>query len=289
MVRPINIAQAYHITQNHCEAWLLQSLMYWQSKATISWENKKWVVRTAREFVEEHGFPFNTETIGKSLRALGAKGLIEKRVAPHPVKPGILRATWIRISDEISSQIVPIEEIFQYQSKPAIHISEETSAENSEEKSTEFHHGSSAPVGLPDLGLKKTSSGGVGAKTNKNNKNENAKISAMDLYEHFRKCQIESKHVPMPMPETMTNKSFHKCRTLLSRFKSYAVYEPSQIRHIIRFAVGQWTSSKAHTCRLEDLADELGGVLSEYACWMDKKEITETELAAISAEDLTFD
>ena len=31
----INIAQAYHITQNQCEAWILQSLFYWQTKAGL--------------------------------------------------------------------------------------------------------------------------------------------------------------------------------------------------------------------------------------------------------------
>ena len=289
MVKSINIAQAYHITQNHCEAWLLQSLIYWQSKATISWKNKKWVVRTAREFVEEHGFPFNTETIGKGLRALKEKGLIEKRVGPHPVKPGILRATWVRISDEISAQIVPIEDIFRSQSKPDIHISEETSAETSEEKSTESHHGSSAPVGFPDSGIQKTSSGGEGAETNKKNKNVNAKLSAKDLYEHFRKCQIEAKHVPIPLPDEMTNKSFHKCRTLLSRFKSYGVYEPAQVRDITRYAVHCWASSKANTCRLEDLADELGNVLVEYNDWINTMIGTSCQIETMSPDELKID
>ena len=291
MPNPINIAQAYHITENHCEAWLLQSLTYWQPKATIVWKHKKWVVRTAREFVEEHGFPFNTETIGKGLRALRSKRLIETRIAPHPVKPAILRATWIRISDETYSQIIPIETIFQSRSKLANHISEESSEKTSEEESTECHYGSSAPVHSSSSNSQESSVGGMGieATAKENNKNENAELCAKKLYFLFRDCQIETKHVYVPMPEKMSAKSFQKSKTLLSKFKKYSIYEPSQIRDIIRFAVGQWTSNKADTCRLEDLADELGDVLSQYACWIDKKKITETKYTPISAEELTFD
>lgn len=133
----INIAQAFAITKNHTEAWVLQHMSFWQPKAKVQFKKRKWVVRTASEFVSDHGFPFNPETIRRAIRSLETKGLLEIRRAPHPIRPGVLRATWLRLTPKVEHTLVPIEDINKSPVDVGNHISEENSEEASEELSAE--------------------------------------------------------------------------------------------------------------------------------------------------------
>lgn len=112
-------------------------MSYWQPKATVQFGKRKWVVRTAGEFVSDHGFPYNPETIRLAIRNLETKGLLEVRRAPHPIRPGVLRATWLRLTPKVEHELVPIEDINKSPADMGNHITEENSEETSEEISAE--------------------------------------------------------------------------------------------------------------------------------------------------------
>lgn len=95
----LTLEDAYVVTKNRPEAWLLRHLVFWQPKAQVKKDGKKWVVRTIKELIEEWNCLWGDRTIKKALASLIRKGFIERVHSYHPFKSGIMHACWLRILD----------------------------------------------------------------------------------------------------------------------------------------------------------------------------------------------
>ncbi len=283
----INIAQAYAITKNHPEAWVLLHMSYWQPKATVQFGKHKWVVRTASEFVSDHGFPFNAETIRLAIRRLETKGLLEIRRAPHPIRAGVLRATWLRLSPKVEHELVPIEDINKSPADMGNHITEE----NSEESIATCKTSCMKTVSTIEEDYS------IEGKNVKNEKYE--KLRPKILYAFIRECQIKSKDVYIPLPEHMSYSDFRLTQKALSFYRNAALND-DQIRDVIAFAVERWTAVQlvgnasgdkvySERARLKDLSAHGWSVLKAYEGKFSKQASNPEDYGVVSGEDVVFD
>lgn len=89
--------QAYKLTNNSAEAWLLRHLSYWGPKAKAKRGDHKYVVRTIREFIDDFDCALSERTLKRALASLLKKGIIDKFQSSHPFRKGMVRSTWLRI------------------------------------------------------------------------------------------------------------------------------------------------------------------------------------------------
>lgn len=96
----LSYQDAYKITGSRSEAEILRRISFWQPKATIKHNGEYWIIKTAKEFIDE-GVPYSEITIKRAMKALRKKELIEVFHSYHPFKTGP-HCSWIRLlkSDE---------------------------------------------------------------------------------------------------------------------------------------------------------------------------------------------
>lgn len=99
------LEQCYQLVKGRPEAWLLQHLIFWQPKATAMRDGKLWVVRTQEEFREKFKVPYAERTLKRGIMNLEAAGWIERTHGPHPFRNGVIRVTWLRLSDELQEKL----------------------------------------------------------------------------------------------------------------------------------------------------------------------------------------
>lgn len=91
--------QASCLTEKRSEIQLLRLLSFWQGKARVHRDGRVWMIKTASELYNE-GFIYSERTIKRTIKSLKEQDLIIVEHHPHPFVHGILRASWICLSDD---------------------------------------------------------------------------------------------------------------------------------------------------------------------------------------------
>lgn len=94
-------AEAYSLTDNKAEAQVLRSLSFWETKAKTVKNGFVWMIKTAKEIIENLGM-YSESTIKRALRRLKAKGLIVIHHSYHPYQKAKFHVSWIRLAPHIT-------------------------------------------------------------------------------------------------------------------------------------------------------------------------------------------
>lgn len=95
-------AQNYALVMNETglDIWpaiILERLIYWHSRARATLDGVPYVVRTFEEWNHEVGI--SARCYKRAIQILREQGFVSTEIHPHPFKTGVLRATWVRLSD----------------------------------------------------------------------------------------------------------------------------------------------------------------------------------------------
>ena len=87
----------FDVLSDRPSAWLMAHMTYWMPKAKTKRDGKVWIVRSFREFRDDHNFPYSERTLKRAVARLKSEGLIEVSMAPHPYRREAMRARWLRL------------------------------------------------------------------------------------------------------------------------------------------------------------------------------------------------
>jgi hypothetical protein len=264
----MNIAHAYKLTGSHPEAWVLQHLNYFSTKTTKRTDH--WIVRTVREFVEEHGFPFHPEVIRRAIKSLVKKGFLLLKHAPHPFKGGILRASWLRLNPNTELGLNTTEEWDYSQPETGTPIvAEETAEEVQKSLMVE-------PEGTTDKGisLKGISAADLKKKFAPKKPKSGTPLKPKSMFQLLK--ALQSEHVPGHPLGDSSGANLGRCKTILARMRELKMSD-SRIEQTYTHLFSRWFEFRTY-------AQQVGGMKS-LQMYPTMAQLTVTTTLAVSFLD----
>ncbi len=244
----LTLEEAYVVTKNRPEAWLLRHLTFWHPKATAEKDGKKWVVRNVQEFIEDWDCLWGEQTIRKAISSLEKKGLIEKTQSYHPFKAGVMRAFWLRV---VPTNSVNNTESLQHKVPDQSGTKYHSLVQEGYQEELYEVHGDTSPEGKSSLKKKKqegkvkplgNKTANTIKKTFKPNLPKKGKIlRATELFNLLRYIQYEA-DPEHPLGDA-TGWNMGNCKTILKRLREEGLSD-DQIREHLEFLLMHWVEFK---------------------------------------------
>ncbi len=243
-MKTISYNEAYSLTKSRPEAFVLQHISHWQPKAKITFNGHTWVVRTAEEFIK-YGATYSEVTIRRAVRSLAKKGLLIVKHKPHPLKSGIMKASWIRIADgHVATK--GVKTLPLNRSKVSVQTDQKVSTIIQDNQQDNHQDNTSPPkmAGEKITSLKDLSAEEIKKKFKPKKPNSEKPLNPTTLFEFIRAVQHES-HPNHPLGDK-TGKALGQCKTILQRLRDNHNLSDDQIREVIESVISVWVSFKDH-------------------------------------------